>query len=230
MHKDCKIHNVEQGSDDWHEARCGLLTASEVKLILTPTLKIANNDKTRQHVFEIASQRLTGYTEPQYISEDMLRGHVDEIKARELYSEHYNPVEEVGFITRDFGGFTLGYSPDGVGVLGDFGIECKSRRQKYQIQTITSNMVPEEHILQVQTGLLVTGWDYMDYISYCGGLPMWVIECKPIQEYQDAIMVAAENFEKQVLAKIEEYGNRIAEAKCVVETEREMSQTEVYLG
>lgn len=230
MHKDCKIHNVEQGSDDWHEARCGLLTASEVKLILTPTLKIANNDKTRQHVFEIASQRLTGYTEPQYISEDMLRGHVDEIKARELYSEHYNPVEEVGFITRDFGGFTLGYSPDGVGVLGDFGIECKSRRQKYQIQTITSNMVPEEHILQVQTGLLVTGWDCMDYISYCGGLPMWVIECKPIQEYQDAIMIAAENFEKQVLAKIEEYGNRIAEAKCVVETEREMSQTEVYLG
>jgi hypothetical protein len=34
-----KIHDVEQGTEAWHEARCGLLTASEVKLILTPTLK-----------------------------------------------------------------------------------------------------------------------------------------------------------------------------------------------
>ena len=60
-----KYHDdLIQGSDEWHAARCGLLTASEVKLILTPTLKIANNDKTRAHVYEIAAQRITGYTEP----------------------------------------------------------------------------------------------------------------------------------------------------------------------
>ena len=53
-------HNdLIQGSDEWHAARCGLLTASEVKLILTPTLKIAANDKTRAHVWELLAQRLT---------------------------------------------------------------------------------------------------------------------------------------------------------------------------
>ena len=34
-------------------ARCGLLTASEMKLIVTPTMKVANNDKTRSHRREL---------------------------------------------------------------------------------------------------------------------------------------------------------------------------------
>ena len=71
-----------QGSDEWLAARCGLLTASEMKLILTPTLKIAANDKTRAHVYEIAAQRITRYVEPTYIGDDMLRGQEDEIIAR----------------------------------------------------------------------------------------------------------------------------------------------------
>ena len=36
-----------QGSAEWHAARCGLLTASEMRLIITPTLKAASNDKDR---------------------------------------------------------------------------------------------------------------------------------------------------------------------------------------
>ena len=42
---------IIQGSDDWHALRCGLITASEVKLLLTPTLRRANNDKSRAHVW-----------------------------------------------------------------------------------------------------------------------------------------------------------------------------------
>ena len=30
-----------QGSDEWHAARCGLLTASEMKLIVTPPPELA---------------------------------------------------------------------------------------------------------------------------------------------------------------------------------------------
>ena len=228
MHPQCTIHNVEQGSPEWHEARNGLLTASEVNLILTPTLKIANNEKTRTHVYELAAQRITGYTEPQYVSDDMLRGHVDEVKARDAYSEHYEPVDELGFITRDIGGVTIGYSPDGAGVMRNFGIECKSRRQKYQLQVITDNEIPTEHMLQLQTGLMVTGWDYIDYISYCGGMPMWVIRCGRDEKYQEAITEAALGFEKQVQDKMFEYQERLANAGVVIETEREQPETEVY--
>lgn len=227
MHPDCTIHNVEQGSPEWHAARNGLITASEVKLILTPKLKLADNEKTRQHVYELAAQRISGYTEPTYIGDDMLRGHADEVTARDLYSENYAPVTECGFITRDIGGAVLGYSPDGIGLIDDFGIECKSRRQKYQVQVIASNEVPEDHMLQVQAGMLVTEWERLAYISYCGGLPMWVIDVEPIAAYQDAITEAVMITEEKIKETMERYYDRLSKIK-VIETEREEEVKEVY--
>ena len=229
MHPNTILHNVTQGSEEWHQSRNGLITASEVNLILTPTLKPANNEKTRAHIYELAAQRISGYTEPSYIGDDMLRGHEDELIARELYSDNYAPVQEGTFLTREIDGVTIGYSPDGFGILDEFGIEIKSRRQKFQIEVITSNEIPKEHILQVQTGLLVTGWEYIDYISYCGGLPMWVIRCYPIREYQDAILAAAKEAEVKIAGVIEEYRKRLDGGK-VIETERKEDVKEVYFG
>lgn len=198
-------HNVEQGSEQWHKLRRGTLTASEVKKILTEkTLKIANNNETRSHVYEIAAQRVTGYTEPQYISDDMLRGMQDEIFALELYAEKYAPVTEVGFITNDDLGFTIGYSPDAL--VGDDGlIEIKSRCQKYQFQTIAGGEVPSEYMLQIQTGLLVAGRKWLDFISYCAGMPMFVKRVEPIEEYQVAIKEAASDFYSKVDEQIAIY-------------------------
>jgi hypothetical protein len=106
--------DLVQGSIDWMNQRCGLLTASEMRLILTPTLKQASNDKERAHLWELLGQRLTRYVEPRYVSDDMLRGSTEEILAREAYAKHFAPVTEIGFITNDRWGFTLGYSPDGL--------------------------------------------------------------------------------------------------------------------
>lgn len=198
-----------QGSDEWLAARCGLLTASEMKLILTPTLKIANNDKTRQHVWELAAQRLTGYVEPHYISDDMMRGFEDEVRARDLYIDQYAPADEAGFYTSNEWGFTIGYSPDGV--VGDDGlIECKSRRQKYQVQTIAEDAVPDEYMLQIQTGLLVTGRKWLDFISYSGGLPMFVKRVLPDPVIQDAIIEAAAGFEERVQEAIDSFTGNVA--------------------
>lgn len=202
-------HDLIQGSDEWLAARCGLLTASEMKLILTPTLKVANNEKTRAHVWEIAAQRITNFVEPQYISDAMLRGHEDEILARALYTERYAPVDEVGFVTNAKWGFKLGCSPDGM-VGTDGMIECKSRCQKYQVQTIVEEWagaasVPEEYLLQIQTGLLVTGRKWCDFISYSGGLPMAVIRVEPDQVMQDAIIEAATKFEARICEAITDF-------------------------
>jgi hypothetical protein len=94
-------HNdVVQGSTEWLQMRCGLLTASEMKLIITPTLKIASNEKERAHLYTLLGQRICGYTEDSYEGYDMLRGREDEIDARIKYSENYAPVDDCGFITR----------------------------------------------------------------------------------------------------------------------------------
>ncbi len=211
---------IVQGSDEWLALRRGLITASEMSLLVTPTLKIAANDKSRSHVYELLAQRISGYTEPHYVGYEMLRGQEDEIHAKALYAEKYSPVAECGFVTNDQWGFTLGYSPDGL--IGEHGlIECKSRRQKYQVQTIVENAVPEEYMLQIQTGLLVTGRQWLDFVSYCGGMPMAVIRVLPNAAIQDAIIEAATTAEKQIADKLTLYA---VKANGLYPTERRIEQ------
>lgn len=215
--------DLVQGSDEWLAARCGLLTASEMKLILTPTLKVASNDKERAHLYELLAQRISRFVEPSYIGDDMLRGMEDEIEARALYAEHVAPVEEVGFITNDKWGFTLGYSPDGL--VGDDGlIECKSRRQKFQVETIISRAVPADYVLQLQTGLLVSERAWCDFISYSGGLPMAVIRVFPDAVMQDAILSAAEAFEARITEKLAAYQEAMASDARLIPTTRRIEQ------
>lgn len=213
---------VVQGSDEWHQMRCGLLTASEIKLILTPTLRIANNDKTRAHIYELLAQRITGYVEPSYISDDMLRGWDDEIEAVRLYSEKFGEAQKCGFVTNDQWGFKIGYSPDAL--VGSNGLlECKSRRAKFQVQTISDNTMPDDFMLQVQTGLLVTGREWLDFISYSGGLPMIVLRVHPIPEVQEAIIEAAIQFEATIADKEREYWATLAHHETrAVPTERKV--------
>jgi predicted phage-related endonuclease len=216
-----------QGSDEWHAARCGLLTSSEIKLILTPTLKIADNVKTRAHLWELAAQRITQYVEPQYISDSMLRGHEDEILARALYSERYAEATETGFVTNDQWGFTLGCSPDGV--VGDEGmIECKSRCQKYQVQTIVEEYtnvspIPDEYWLQVQAGMMILGRKWCDFVSYSGGLPMAVVRVEPCAKTQDAIIEAATKFEAGIRSAINDFHEAV-KARGYHPTERRIEE------
>lgn len=211
--------NIEQGSDAWLALRCGILTASEMKHIITPTLKTANNDKTRGHVFELLFQRLTSHVEPQYISDAMLRGQEDEFYARQAYAEHFAPVVETGLITNDRWGFTIGYSPDGL-VGNDGLIECKSRVGKYQVQTIAENAVPDEYTIQVQTALLVSEREWLDFISYCGGLPMFVTRVFPDPDIHAAIVTAATAFEERLSEKEQEYRATLAAMPKLIPTER----------
>lgn len=220
------IHHPEltQGSEEWLEARRGLLTASEMRLILTQTLKIASNDKERAHVFEIAAQRVSGYVEPSYVGDNILRGWDDEIAAREVYAKTYAPVTEIGFITNDRWGFTLGYSPDGL-VGADGAIEAKSRRQKFQVETIAKGEVPEEFVLQLQTGLLVSERRWVDFISYSGGLPMITIRVFPDPLMQAAILTAAEQFEARVADCMARFHDRLVSPEArLVPTERRIEQ------
>jgi len=212
-----------QGSDEWHAARCGLLTASEMNLIITPTLKIASNDKERSHLYELLAQRINNYVEPRYIGEAMLRGDMDELEARKLYDMHYEPVTEVGFITNNKWGFTLGYSPDGL--VGEKGaIECKSRCQKYQLQTLLENAelqtAPADFVMQLQTGMLVAELEWIDFISYCGGMPMLAIRVFPDTTIQQAIVAAAYAFEQRLAEKLALYQTVMNSSARLIPTER----------
>jgi YqaJ-like viral recombinase domain len=218
-----------QGSDEWRAARCGLLTASEMKLIITPNLKLASNDKERSHLYELLAQRVTGFVEPTFVSFDMMRGKEDENEALALYSHQIAPLSACGFMTNDKWGFTLGYSPDAL--CGDAGlVECKSRKQKFQIETFVMNVstgtVPTDFLIQVQTGLMVSERKWCDLVSYSGGLPLAVIRAYPDREVQDAILQAAAAFEKRLASAHAAYLDVVA-SKKPIPTERRVEQ-EIY--
>ncbi len=219
--------DLVQGSEEWGAARCGLLTASEMRLIITPTLKVASNEKERGHLYELLAQRITRYVEPRYVSDDMLRGKDEEIDAVALYTKSYAPVEIVGFVTNDKWGFTLGYSPDGL--VGDDGqVECKSRNQKYQIQTLVDyvsiDTIDPDFMIQAQTGLLVTERAWCDLISYCGGLPMATVRVYPDAKVQDAILNAARAFEQRLEDKRATLSAVLASDARLIPTERKIIQ------
>lgn len=195
---------IEQGTDEWHGLRRGLITASAVKALMTPKGKTAKNASSLTHLLKLLAERLTGKSDPSFYNDDMARGHLLEPYARELYSEHYAPVQECGFITRDLGGCTLGYSPDGL--VGDDGlIEIKSRLAKHHLAALLADEMPDEYQPQIQTGLAVTGRAWCDFISYTPGLPLFVKRVMPDPITIAQIELAAQAAEKQIDAMLAYY-------------------------
>lgn len=220
-----RYHDVLQGSEEWTRARLGLITASEVRFLMTAkTLKAAANDKARQHVWELLAQRITDYVEPHFYGDDMLRGHEDEVEARKLYSKHFSQVEEVGFVTNDKWGFTLGYSPDGLIDDRTAAIECKSRRQKYQVQTIVEwfldGTAPDDYLLQCQTGMLVAELQRVELVSFSGGLPMIPMTIWPDDKVQAAIIEVCGEVEAQIAKYRAAYDDALESNPTLLPTER----------
>jgi len=200
------VYDFDQGSDEWHDARRGIVTASAVGQLLTSSGTVARNETSRALTNLLVAERITGYTDPTYVSADMERGKYDEPIARDHYSEHMAPVTHVGFMVREEFGFKLGYSPDGL--VGDDGlIEIKSRRQKKHLETILIDNVPAENMAQIQCGLLVSRRKWCDYVSWCGGMPMWTIRVTPNRHWQEAILEAVAAFEETATTMIARYEN-----------------------
>ena len=197
-----------QGTEEWHAARRGIVTASVVGKLVTPTLKVANNDESRGLTALLVAERITGWTDPTWTSFDMERGIECEPIARDIYSRNFAAATEVGFMVRELQfesqSFAIGFSPDGL--VGDDGlIEIKSPRAKTHLRTILANQVPPQYMAQLQCGLLVSGRKWVDFISYSGGMPLWVKRVEPDPDWLHAITVAAACFELDATHMVRAY-------------------------
>lgn len=172
-----------------------------------PILEPASNDTSRGITLGLAAERHSGFTDDTPMNAAMYRGVFDEPIARDVYRGYYAEVRETGFMTRDFGDFTLGYSPDGV--VGEDGLlEVKSRSQRSHVRNVLSGAVPQENMAQLQCGLLVSGRKWIDYVDYTAGMHMWVQRVHPNPAWQQVIIAAA----RQAEHNIQEIVRRYAEA------------------
>lgn len=202
---------LEQGSDEWLAARCGMLTASNVGKLLTAGGKLADNETSRTLTETLVAERITGYVEYVHPTFDMQRGSLDESYARDLYREQHAPVLEVGFATNTLNGHTLGASPDGL-VSSSGGLEIKSPKAKTHLRTILNNQVPPEHLPQIHTSMLVLERDWWDFESYSGGWPIFVKRVHRDPQWDALILDVLEAFEENA-ARIETtYRDRMGDA------------------
>ena len=170
----------------------------------------AQGDTARSLTRLLVAERITGWTDPTYLSDDMIRGMEDEPRAVETYAQHYNmPVHPMGFMIRKESWGTLGFSPDSL-VGTDGFVEVKSRRAKKQLETILAWEVPTENMAQIQAGFLVSEREWCDYVSFTGGMPMPVIRVEPDETWLSAIKEAVRLFEATAVEMIATYQKRIA--------------------
>jgi predicted phage-related endonuclease len=187
--------DLDQRSEEWYAARCGLVTASAVGRLITPALKVASNDDSRRLTAALVAERITGQVDPTFVNADMWRGIEAEQFAREKYSEHYTEAIECGFMRRDEPKCSLGFSPDGV--VGDDGlIEIKAPRAKEHLRTILADEVPAGYMAQLQAGLLVSGRQWIDYVSFYGGMPLYVKRVLRDPLWSKVIVAAVKHFEE----------------------------------
>lgn len=186
--------DLEQGSPEWLQARCGIVTASTVGKLLTAGGKVACNDTSRTLTDTLIAERITGRVEQTYPTRDMQRGTILEPYARDLYAEHYAPVDEIGFARLDEAFYTLGASPDGL-VGSEGGLEIKCPRPRTHLATLRTETVPPQYMAQIQACMHVLDRAWWDFVSYAPGLPLFVKRVHRDAQWDESIRKACENFQ-----------------------------------
>ena len=199
---------MEQGTQEWLQARCGKVTASRVADIMAKT-KSGYSASRGNYMAELVCERLTGVPTDTFKSAAMEWGTAQEPHARAAYEAAGGVlVEEVGFVPHPSIP-DAGASPDGL--VKDNGlIEIKCPYTATHIDTLLSGKVPDRYNTQMQWQMACTGRVWCDYVSYDPRMPenMRLFLTRVFRD-QSAILA----METEVLTFIHELTDKVAALK-----------------
>ena len=180
------VLDCEQGTRAWVEARLGVVTASEVGRIVTPTGKRASGEAVERYACELMAETFTGEPVVEFDNEWTERGRVLEPDARDEYVfATGNEYRHAGFVYRDESR-TVGCSPDGL-VGDDGGLEIKCPNPGLHLMHLAGGVVPKKHRPQVQGCIWVTGAAWWDFMSFHPDFPPLIVRAEPDPAYQAAL-------------------------------------------
>ncbi|TWS25567.1 YqaJ viral recombinase family protein [Tsukamurella conjunctivitidis] len=181
-----------------HTERTAKAKSTSSPLIIEP----ASNDSSRGLTKRLVAERITGQVDDNtFISDDMQRGIDHEPYARDRYAEVNGvTVEQVGFMVRDVDGIRWGCSPDGL-INTDGMLEVKCPRPATHIDTIIADTVPIEHMPQLQCALLTSGRQWIDFVSFVAGLPLYTKRVFPDARWTRPIYDAIRQFEANAIER-----------------------------
>lgn len=195
------IREVEQGSAEWLNLRLGIITCSELDCLLVNGKGEGGFGVSAfTYMDQLIGERITGEAaELPFTTRATERGHELEGKARELYKARTElSYEEVGIILNH----GIGYSPDAL--IGDDGlVEVKTKLPKFQVGVILAGEVPKEHVAQCQGGLWVSDREWIDFVSYWPGMPLFIKRMYRDEAYIRNLAERVATFHEIMEARIE---------------------------
>ena len=185
------IHDAPQGSIEWVQARLGVVTASEVSRIVTPTGKLSAQRDS--YMADLLAERFLGAPVTDFDTEWTERGRYLEDEALTAYAfETDTPAVKCGLIFKDERR-EIGASPDGL-IPGQGALELKCPMPGKHLLYLARDDVPRVYWPQLQMQLWVTGLPWVDFVSYHPDFPMFRQRVAPDPGYHQALDTALPQF------------------------------------
>lgn len=182
-----KIIDCEQGSDEWHAARCGRATASRICDIMRKT-KTGVSAMRETYAGELVAERFSGRVAETFKSKAMEWGTETEDQARAYYA-FINDIQpaRVGLVIHPTIEMSAA-SPDRL--VGDVGLlEIKCPNSATHIRTLKGAPIDPDYVKQMQWQMACTGRAWCDYCSFDPRFPA-EMAMKVVRVQRDELMIA----------------------------------------
>ena len=155
---------MQQGSEEWKQARCGRVTASRVHDIVAITRSGGYTSGRKNYLAELVCERLTGTPAEHTQSAAMAYGTETEPEARFAYAFKTDmDMDEVGFIPHPT--ITMaGASPDGIGRTGGL-VEIKCPNSSTHMEFLLTERSRRNISTKCNSRWLAHGRQWCDFVS-----------------------------------------------------------------
>ena len=159
---------MEQRSEEWVKVRLGKVTASRVADVIAKT-KTGYSASRANYLAQLVAERLTGQQQESYSNAAMEWGTQTEPMARSAYEALVGDlVLEVGFMHHPVIKMA-GASPDGL--IGGNLVEIKCPNTATHLDTLISETVPGDYVIQMQMQMACTERAWCDFVSFDPRMP-----------------------------------------------------------
>ena len=160
---------MNQGTPEWLQARCGLVTASRISDVLAK-IKSGEAASRRDYRAQLVAERISGKPTESFTNAAMQWGTEHEPFARAAYELSTDSfVEQVGLI-RHPEIIMTGASPDGL-VSHDGLVEIKCPNTATHIEYALSGKPPAKYQNQMLWQMECTGREWCDFVSFDPRMP-----------------------------------------------------------
>lgn len=203
---------IEQGTPEWHQERCGKITASRFADVLAVLKSGKPSEARAKYMREIVFEVISSTPIESINAAALSWGKDIEMYAREAYELYTGNIITTSGFTLSLENKNIGSSPDGL-VDDDGGIEIKCpKSESVHIQTLLEGM-PQEHYAQVQGNMYVTGRKWWDFVSF-----------DPRQSEGFRIYIERINRDEEYIEKLksglESFWTEVCETVCVLKTRK----------